>query len=51
MTYSISKARGFWRIARIENDKPNEIAKFKRKKEALLTARLLAGPCGHVIQF
>jgi len=51
MTYSIYKTRGLWRIARIIDDKPHEIAQFKTKKQAVLTARLLAGPCGHVVQF
>jgi len=48
MNYSIYKTKGAWRLARIINSKPHEIANFKSKKEAILTARLLAGPLGSI---
>jgi hypothetical protein len=41
--YSIGRLRGAWTIFRLTNGRAYEIASFPTRKEALMTAKLLAG--------
>lgn len=50
MIYSVFKRQGIWRLARVINGAPHEIATYPTRKAALLTAQLLAGRHGHIVE-
>lgn len=50
MIYSIFKRDGKWRLARVINGAPHEIATYPTRKAALLTAQLLAGRYGQIME-
>lgn len=50
MVYTIHKRGNAWRLCRVTDEGvAHEIAKYKTRKQARVTAWLLAGPCGTVI--
>lgn len=50
MIYSVFKRDGAWRLARVIDGRPHEIATYPTRKAAILTARLLAGRYGQIVE-